>query len=68
MPRLKGILWEINMDLEIAKNKYNNCRSIASRLVCHLNEFKEILTGNLPFINQHPATIFSFIPKEDRTQ
>lgn len=67
-PRLKGLLWEINMDLTIAKNKYTNCRLISLRLVNHLNSFKELLAGSMPYINQYPATILAFIPKEQRPQ
>lgn len=63
--RLNGILWEMNMDLQIAKNKLTNCRSIASRITHHLIEFKDILEGNLPFINKHPARVFHLIPKQD---
>ena len=64
-PRLRGILWEINMDIEIAKNKLNSCRSIARRLVDHLEQFKELLSGNMPFINQHPARILPFMPRSN---
>ena len=66
--RLKGLLWEMNMDLEIAKNKYTNCRLISGRIVDNLTLFKEIMSGNLPFINQYPAMILNFEPKEDRPE
>ena len=67
-PRLKGLLWEINMDLELAKNKYNNCNYISRRVVENLNLFKETMAGNLPFINQRPATIIEFVPREEQPQ
>jgi hypothetical protein len=64
-PRLRGILWEINMDLEIAKHKFTKCRLISMRLVNHLNEFKDILRGHMPYINQYPARIFDFTSREE---
>jgi len=66
-PRLKGLQWEINMDLEIARNKYRNCRFIASRLVENLKLFKEILAGNtLPLpIAKDPAIILKFAPRRN---
>ncbi len=66
IPRLRGLQWEISVDLEIAKNKYTKCRLIANRMVHHLTEFKEILEGNLPFINPHPATITHLHPKQNQ--
>jgi hypothetical protein len=66
--RLKGLLWEMNMDLEIAKNKYHNCKLVAGRIVENLKLFKETMSGHLPYINQHPAKIFNFSTKEERTQ
>lgn len=62
-PRLKGLHWEINMDLEIARNKYRSCNLISQRLVEHLTAFKEILTNNLPLHtsnSQQSATILNF--------
>lgn len=65
-PRLKGLNWEINMDLEIARNKYKSCNLISERLVNHLTEIKEILAGNPPvFINHKPATILNFVQPRD---
>lgn len=64
-PRLRGILWEINMDLEIAKNKLHKCRLIAARLVNHLNDFKDLMDGNLPFINRYPARVVEFSRREE---
>ncbi len=63
-PRLKGLHWEINMDLEIARNKYKSCNLIADRLVEHLIAFKETLAGN-PSLhmnhNHQSATILNFV-------
>lgn len=64
-PRLKGLQWEINMDLEIARNKYRSCRLIASRLVANLKLFKEILSGNFAHINKDPAVILKFAPRRN---
>lgn len=65
-PRLKGLNWEINMDLEIARNKYRSCNLISQRLVNHLTEIKEILNGVAPaFINHTPATILNFVQPRD---
>lgn len=65
-PRLKGLNWEINMDLEIARNKYKSCNLISSRLVNHLTDIKEILAGNPPaYINHKSATILNFIQPRD---
>ncbi len=61
-PRLKGLHWEINMDLEIARNKYKRCNLIADRLVEHLNAFKKILAGNTSiYINHQSAKILNFV-------
>jgi hypothetical protein len=63
-PRLKGLHWEINMDLEIARNKYKSCNLIADRLVEHLTTFKEILAGTASMYMNHnhqSATILNFV-------
>jgi hypothetical protein len=65
-PRLRGILWELNMDLEISKHKMRKCHMISRRVVAHLNDFKDVLTGNLPCTNQYPAKIFEFVPREEQ--
>lgn len=64
--RLQGLNWEIKMDLEIARNKYRECKSISARLVEHLESIKTILEGKTPtFYYQKPATILNFvIPRE----
>lgn len=66
-PRLQGLLWEMHMDLQIAKNKYNNCKLVATRVVNHLKDFKEVLAGQMPYINQHPAIIVPFSSKGHQT-
>mgnify|MGYP000066502417 FL=1 len=58
--RLRGLQWEMNMDLEIARNKFRNCRNISGRLVNHLRAFKDILSGNSAYINDEPAVILNF--------
>lgn len=66
-PRLKGLHWEINMDLEIAKkNKDKNFSAIVSRLVEHLTTVKEILAGNPPnYMHYQSATILNFVQPRD---
>ncbi len=65
-PRLQGLRWEIKMDLEIAKNKYRNCKFISARLVEHLQSIKDLLTGDMPvFINTNSATILNFVQPRD---
>src|SRR5579872_457916 len=44
-PRLKGLIWEIKMDLEIARNKFRKCPLISDRLVGHLQAIKELVEG-----------------------
>lgn len=59
--RLEGIKWELNMDLEIARNKYRPCKYIAQRLVEHLTNIKEILSGKPPvLLYKKPADIVDF--------
>jgi Protein of unknown function (DUF3135) len=64
-PRLLGLQWEINMDMEIAKNKYTHCKFISHRVVEHLRAIKDLMSGNLPIINKYPATIINFVAKND---
>ncbi len=65
-PRLRGIQWEIHMDLEIARNKFRECKHLAGRLVDHLLEFKELISGNHPvYLNRPAATILNFVQPTD---
>lgn len=65
-PRLKGLIWEIKMDLEIARNKYRNCPSISERLVSHLLDIKEILEGTpTVYFNPKSADILDFVIPRD---
>lgn len=64
-PRLRGILWELNMDLEISKHKMRKCHLISRRVVAHLNDFKDVIAGTLPYINELPAKIFEFAPRDE---
>lgn len=65
-PRLEGIHWEINMDLQLAKNKYRKCNLLAARIVKHLETFKDILSGNLPiYFNPMSAKILNFIQPQE---
>lgn len=65
-PRLAGLRWEINMDLQLAKVKYRKCPLISDRLVKHLQTFKDILYGNLPiYFNPMSAKILNFIQERE---
>lgn len=65
-PRLKGLIWEIKMDLEIARTKLRNCPTISDRLVAHLQEIKEILEGSPSiYFNQKSADILQFVLPRD---
>ncbi len=60
-PRLKGIMWEIKMDLEVARNKYRTCPIISDKLVANLLEIKEILEVTTPItFNTKSADILDF--------
>ncbi len=64
-PRLKGLQWEMNMDLELARNKFRQCRYLSERLVDNLRLFKEILAGKPQiFLFKTPATILEFAPRD----
>lgn len=66
VPRLRGIQWEIYMDLEIARNKFRTCKNVSSRLVDHLIEFKELLLGTQPiYMNPRSATVLQFVQPQD---
>lgn len=61
--RLQGQQWKMKMDLDIARNKLRNCKSISDRIVEHLETFKSILEGNPRiFFNPQSATILDFQP------
>jgi len=65
-PRLQGLRWEITMDLQIARNKYNNCKLISNRLVDHLLAVKDILAGEHdPFLFERPADVLEFTARAD---
>ena len=65
-PRLKGLQWEMNMDLDIARNKYRQCRYLSERLADNLRTFKELLAGKPQiFLYKNPATVLEFsIPRD----
>lgn len=64
-PRLQGLIWEIKMDLEIARNKYKKCPSVSERLVGHLQEIKEILEGSPTiYFNAKSADILQFVARD----
>lgn len=64
--RLKGLHWEINMDLEIARNKLRKCNLINDRLVEHLQEIKDLINGTQPlYFNPQSAQILEFIIPRD---
>lgn len=64
-PRLQGLKWEIDMDIQIAKNKYTNCKNISHRLINHLQAIKDILAGETPFFFDRPAKILDFAARTD---
>jgi hypothetical protein len=64
--RLKGLQWEMNMDLEIARHKFRDCKLISDRLVENLQRFKSIMEGKIPiFFNPKSATILNFVHPRD---
>lgn len=65
-PRLKGLHWEINMDLEIARNKFRKCNLISERLVEHLQAIKDLLNGTTQlYFNPKSAQILEFVIPRD---
>ncbi|HSX20179.1 MAG TPA: DUF3135 domain-containing protein [Gammaproteobacteria bacterium] len=65
-PRLKGLVWEMNMDLEIARHKLRKCPSISERLVESLQAIKEILEGAAQvYFNPKSADILEFVIPRD---
>lgn len=64
--RLKGKHWEINMDLELARNKFRKCNLISDRLVEHLQEVKDLLNGTQQiYFNPKSAQILEFVIPRD---
>lgn len=65
-PRLKGLIWEIKMDLELARNKLRKCPLLADRLVGHLEAIKEIMEGTpTVYFNPKSADILDFVIPRD---
>lgn len=65
-PRLKGIIWEIKMDLELARGKLRKCPSISDRIVNHLHTIKEMIEGTPTiYFNPKSADILEFVIPRD---